>query len=184
MPEPQLQSDPAECPGCGCNDSAVIKTVVRWGQALPRRRCNNCGLTWTQPTPPIRHEAGSRRPRPAPAAASPEPAANGIPGHLHNDRSEMSVADINSKISEAVAAQEAGDYATALTKLRSAKMLLAGISDQRDAMGNEMKWDRAAIDKMIEDLQAQQSATLAPGRGAIRRTKIVYKRVRNETDCY
>jgi hypothetical protein len=96
----------------------------------------------------------------------------------------MSVADINSKISEAVAAQEAGDYATALTKLRSAKMLLAGISDQRDAMGNEMKWDRAAIDKMIADLQAQQSATLAPGKGAIRRTKIVYKRVRNETDCY
>jgi hypothetical protein len=39
----------------------------------------------------------------------------------------MSMADVRIKINEAVAAQEAGDFATAITKVRSAKLLLVTI---------------------------------------------------------
>jgi uncharacterized Zn finger protein len=36
-----------ECPICGCEDSEVVKTTVRWGQPTTRRACANCGQVWT-----------------------------------------------------------------------------------------------------------------------------------------
>jgi len=82
----------------------------------------------------------------------------------------MSVSDINSKISEAISAQESGDYATAIIKLRSAQMLMAGMPDA-GSDGEQLRWDRAAIDRMLSELQRQQSAS-----GGLRFTKIKFKR--------
>ena len=69
----------------------------------------------------------------------------------------MSAALINTKVDEAIAAHEAGDTATSLAKLRSAKMLLSGIPDGKHE-DQELKWDRNAIDSMIGDLKRQQGA--------------------------
>lgn len=38
-----------ECPKCGCSDSVVIRSEVRWGKAQDRRRCQNCSSTWSAP---------------------------------------------------------------------------------------------------------------------------------------
>jgi hypothetical protein len=80
------------------------------------------------------------------------------------------VTQINAKVAEAVAAQEAGDYQTALTKLRSAKMLISSTPDARHGEGM-LQWERTSIDSMIRDLTRQLSAS-----AGIRRTKVVYKR--------
>lgn len=78
-------------------------------------------------------------------------------------------ADIRTKVSEAVTAQEAGDYDTALAKLRSARMLLAGLPKRSKHGENEMEFDVAQLDQMIKDLQSQ--ATAAAG---IKLTKITF----------
>jgi DNA-binding transcriptional regulator LsrR (DeoR family) len=96
----------------------------------------------------------------------------------------MSLADIasqiNSKVAAAIAAQESGDYATALTYLRSAKMLLAGIPNVAQE-SSSLQWDRTAIDSMITDLKqlaaaGSSSTVTASQRRGIRRTNITYKR--------
>lgn len=65
----------------------------------------------------------------------------------------MSAASINQKVQEAVAAHEAGDYSSALTKLRSAKILLAGKPDT-EFDREKLIWDRNAIDGMISELKS------------------------------
>jgi len=81
----------------------------------------------------------------------------------------MSAALINTKVTEAVAAWESGDTATALSKLRSAKMLLAGIPDTDAADGLGLTWDRAAIDSLIADIKQSRAAAVG-----VQRTKITY----------
>lgn len=68
----------------------------------------------------------------------------------------MSAALINTKVTEAVTAQESGDWDTALSKLRSAAILLAGKPDT-DFDGEKLLWDREAIMNMIEELKRQKS---------------------------
>jgi hypothetical protein len=84
----------------------------------------------------------------------------------------MAVEDIDTKIAQAVAAHEAGDTTTALLKLRSARMLMTGLPDMTRAGGAGMRWDRAAVDAMIADLEQSRAAGLG-----IQTTKIRYKRV-------
>ena len=84
------------------------------------------------------------------------------------------ITDINTYVAAAVAANEAGDIDTALSKLRSARMLLVGVPDSASFEGVSLRWDRSSIDAMIVDLQKQQtSATVS--RGGIRRTSVIYK---------
>jgi hypothetical protein len=92
------------------------------------------------------------------------------------------ITDINTKVLEAVAANEIGDYATALTKLRSARMLLAGVPDTRS--GNDgLTWDRASIDAMMTEIQQQQTrARRETGGNRVRRTNITYRRPDAEDD--
>ncbi len=90
----------------------------------------------------------------------------------------MSAAAINAKIDAAVAAQEAGDYGTALKYLRSAKMLLAAKPDSQSG-DDGLTWDRAAIDAAITDLARLQAVTSAARSGSIRKTKIIYR----DVDC-
>lgn len=89
----------------------------------------------------------------------------------------MGPAEINSKVAEAIAANEAGDPATALTKLRSAHMMIAALPNATGPDGVSLQWDRAAVLSLIAQVQAQQGAA-----GGIRRTKISYRRTRSD-DC-
>jgi hypothetical protein len=36
-----------ECKQCGCTDSEIVSSSKRWGQAIQKLRCNNCGAVWT-----------------------------------------------------------------------------------------------------------------------------------------
>ena len=69
----------------------------------------------------------------------------------------MSVAAINQKITEAVDAQEAGDFDTAISKLRSAKMLMSGKPDT-EFETERLIWDRNAIDAAIADMRRAQAS--------------------------
>lgn len=81
----------------------------------------------------------------------------------------MAVSDVQSAISAAATAQEAGDYATALTQLRSARMHMHALPDiEKD--GESLTWDRK-IDSLIADIQSAQSSA-----SGIRTTKLRYKR--------
>jgi len=83
----------------------------------------------------------------------------------------MSAALIATKCTEAVAAWESGDAATALVKLRSAKMLLAGMPDTDAGDGLGLTWDRAAIDALIADINKSRAAAVG-----VQRTKTTYIR--------
>lgn len=84
-------------------------------------------------------------------------------------------ADIQTKIEEAVTAQESGDFATAITKLRSAKMMLAGLPNISTGDVNT-GWDRASIDNMISALEREQSAAdAASTNGPFKNSKIIYE---------
>ena len=43
--------DGAECPGCGCRDSAIVKAGSRWGKPFTRRTCNHCGRLFSATAP-------------------------------------------------------------------------------------------------------------------------------------
>jgi len=87
----------------------------------------------------------------------------------------MSVEAINTKVDLAVAAQETGDYATALTYLRSAAMLLAGISDSQKG-DKSLRWDRSAVQNMIAELTriAAVSTDSATSSRSVVRAKVNY----------
>jgi hypothetical protein len=76
------------------------------------------------------------------------------------------IAQINAKVDAAVAAQEEGDYATALAYLRSARMMLAAKPDSGSA-GESLRWDRPAIEAMIRDLAKARNASAGIQRGKV-----------------
>lgn len=82
---------------------------------------------------------------------------------------------INTKIDLAITAQEAGDYPTAITYLKSAKMLIAGLPDTGHG-ANSVKWRGEELDAMIRDLRLLISAS-----AGITRQKIEYKGPDSET---
>lgn len=71
----------------------------------------------------------------------------------------MSIATIQTKIEEAVTAQEAGDYATALTKLRSARMLRMALPSSVQHGDERIEYAVADIDLMIRDLESASAAS-------------------------
>lgn len=85
----------------------------------------------------------------------------------------MGAAEYNAKIQEAIDAQEAGDIATALAKMRAARMMLAGMPNS-STPDVSLQWDRASLDSMIADLVRQKS-----GSAGIRRQKVRYVRPGN-----
>jgi hypothetical protein len=87
--------------------------------------------------------------------------------------------DIESKISQAVTAQEAGDYATALTYLRSARMLMASVPEAGFG-GATIRYSLADLDSMIRDMEVQRRR--AAGAGQVRRTRVYYKPVEGEDE--
>ncbi len=77
--------------------------------------------------------------------------------------------DIRTKVQESVTAQEAGDYTTALSKLRSARILMAGLPKRSKHGENELEFDQAAIDGMIDHLTRLE----ATAKG-VKVTKVTY----------
>jgi hypothetical protein len=82
----------------------------------------------------------------------------------------MSATDIQGKIASAIAASEAGDYTTAVQKLRSAKMLMAAIPAVQHAE-ERIEYNQTALDKMITDFQKLEAAA-----GGLQRRPMTYVR--------
>jgi hypothetical protein len=57
----------------------------------------------------------------------------------------MSLAVVRAKIDVTVTAQEAGDFATAITKIRSAKLLLAGLPTRSRQGESEFAFEREQL---------------------------------------
>lgn len=89
--------------------------------------------------------------------------------------STITVAEINTAMNEAITAQEAGDYETALSKLRSVKMRLAAKPDI-EFEREKMLWDREAIDAIYNELKRLQATQSGSARG-----NLVQIPVRRET---
>lgn len=79
----------------------------------------------------------------------------------------------------AQAAQAAGDYRTAATQVRSAWMLVCGLPDS-DLVGERMRWDREALERMADHLQrlAATQPAADPHRpvGVMTATEVIYLR--------
>lgn len=84
------------------------------------------------------------------------------------------VADLNTYMDAATAYIAAEDWASALPKLLAAKACLAGLPDG-GAGSTYMRWDRNAIDQLIDDVRssaASASASSASGTSPLQRTSI------------
>lgn len=86
----------------------------------------------------------------------------------------MSVSALQTKIAEAIAANEAGDLATAETKVRSALMLLASMPNARTNIGGQ-DWDRSALTSLLQQIRAARNEADGNSYG-IQRTKVTYAR--------
>jgi hypothetical protein len=88
------------------------------------------------------------------------------------------IADINTAMEAAVAAQEAGDYATALHKMESALMRISVLPNSQFD-DERLEWDRPAIQSLIEYLKgrvASQTTSGQPRTNLIRPNEIRYER--------
>jgi hypothetical protein len=83
----------------------------------------------------------------------------------------MSASDVETLMSAAATAIEAGDYATALAKALAAQARLAAIPDSGWREGPSMKWRPESIQNFIDSARRSQTAT-----GGVQRTKIQYTR--------
>jgi hypothetical protein len=77
---------------------------------------------------------------------------------------------MRAKIDEAVTAQEAGDYSTAIAKIRSAKLLLATMPTRSRQGESEFAFEREQLDSLLAELTRQQASSQG-----IQRTKFVMK---------
>lgn len=87
----------------------------------------------------------------------------------------MSAATINTLGDSAVTAIADGDYATALSLLRRAQVLLSIKPDSQGA-GINLRWDRLAIDKAIAQCERAQASDVGLGSaaGVMQYQKITY----------
>ena len=75
--------------------------------------------------------------------------------------------EINTKADEAVALIEAGDYAGARSKLLAVKAILATRPDSAKADAS-LRWDRGAIDSLLDDLRDLARAATVASTGIVR----------------
>lgn len=79
------------------------------------------------------------------------------------------IAEIHTKVAEAVTAQEAGDFATAIAKLRSAKALLSVMPSSSSKEGAEVQFNAESLDSLIADLTRARAAA-----GGVRNTLVEF----------
>jgi len=100
----------------------------------------------------------------------------------------MSIAQLETLYSAAIAALEAGDYATAILKATAAKFRIATTPNlARNLAGGgsqQISWnDASAIDRFIADCRRAASAATAASSGAFAQSKVTYARS-TTTDDY
>jgi len=79
----------------------------------------------------------------------------------------MTAPDLATIVAAGVAAIEAGDFPTALSKMRSARLLIS-TTPNLTVRARSMNWNAAALDKAIEDIKQQMSANVGIQRQVIR----------------
>lgn len=82
-----------------------------------------------------------------------------------------SLQDVQDKINLAVTAQEAGDYAIAITYVRSAQMLIATLPSRVKHGDNEVEILAESLHAMLADLRQAQAAGVG-----VRQTLIEWER--------
>ena len=87
------------------------------------------------------------------------------------------IAEINAKMEDAVAAQEAGDYASALRHMETAYMRISVLPNS-EFDKERLEWDRQGIESLIKYLQSKVSSQTSSGprTSLIRPNEIQYKR--------
>ena len=85
----------------------------------------------------------------------------------------MSLAQINTKMAAAVAALEAGDYATALTNALCAQGLVAA-SPTSEHGNDKISWQDNKIADFVANVRRAQAADTASG--GMQQTKVTYVR--------
>ncbi len=87
----------------------------------------------------------------------------------------MSASDVNTLMSAASTAIQAGDYATAITKALAAQALLAAIPEAESGGqdGSRAKYSPEAIENFIANARIQQNSSSSVG---IQRTKVQWGR--------
>jgi hypothetical protein len=89
------------------------------------------------------------------------------------------MAEVSAKIALAVTANEAGDFASALTYLRSAKMLIACLPSRSAKEGEEVELQANAIDSMFAEIRRAHHGAVG-----LRSSAIVYKNTPpTDDDC-
>lgn len=93
----------------------------------------------------------------------------------------MTIAQIDALYTEAVAALDAGNYATAISKALAAKLRLATTPNLARALGGggsqSLAWAGApAIDAFIAEVRKLKAQALAESSGGLQQTKITYAR--------
>jgi hypothetical protein len=78
---------------------------------------------------------------------------------------------INTKVTEAIDANENQDYQLALSKIRSAKLLLASLPSRSAKDGAELEFSAESIDTLFAEFRRA-----AAGAAGIQTTKITYER--------
>ncbi len=95
----------------------------------------------------------------------------------------MSIAQLNTLYTAAVAAIDAADYDTAIAKLMAVKLRLATTPNINRAIGGggseAISWNAAEIDTLIAQCRQMKSTALAAASGGIQSTKVVYGRAGN-----
>lgn len=86
---------------------------------------------------------------------------------------------INASMADAVAAQEAGNYKLALTKVEAAWMRICALPDS-EFETERLEWSRDGLRDLMQWLKERVNATAEDGNGArgaiIRPAEITYKR--------
>lgn len=83
----------------------------------------------------------------------------------------MGVAEVQALETEIVTAIEAGERSTAITKLQALKVRLIAMPDSMQGAA-QLRWDRAAIDKLISSLRQEIVGAV----GGPRQTLVTYIR--------
>ncbi len=93
----------------------------------------------------------------------------------------MSIADLETLYTAAVAAIDAAEYDTAITKLMAVKLRLATTPNLTRATGGGgsqgISWNAAEIDSLIAQCRQLKSQALAAASGGMQSSRIVYSRV-------
>lgn len=96
----------------------------------------------------------------------------------------MAISDVNTAVTAATAAIDAGDWATAETELMKAGTYLAAVPDSKLGSGtSELMYDRQAIAGMLKQVRMNRQAAAHATAGGPRTTKLKFVRADTDDEC-